>query len=145
MFNFNALLGDLDKEFAAWKNLSDGVSGNWREDRRYRQKRDGALYYLGNEEGCYMRVKRDGKLTVGSYKFASPGIEDALLLVRATMQYKNYEHAFVMASQLAGARFVSDIFEDKPSVVDQIRGARKNPAPPSGKKEQKKGRQEPEI
>lgn len=139
MFNFNALPGDLDKEFAGWKNLLDGTTGNWREDQRYRNKKDGALYYLGDESGCYMKMSRDGKLTVGRYELARPGIEDAVLFSRATVQYKNYEHAYIMASQLAGQRFMADIFQDKPSVVEKLREARKNPAPPSPKKDLDKG------
>ena len=136
---------DVDKEFAAWKNLCDGIPGNWKEDRRYRQKKDGALYYLGGENGQYMRVTNDGKLTVGKYELARSGIEDAVLFARVTQQYASYEQAFLIASRLAGQRFEHDIFQEKPSVMEQIREARKNPAPPSPKKEPGKGTPEPEI
>jgi hypothetical protein len=125
---------DVEKKFAAWKNLCDGAPGNWREDNRYRQKKDGALFYIGNESGQYMQITKDGQLYAGKYECADPGIEDAVLMWSVVQKYGSYEEAFLMASQLAGQRFVSDIFQQKPSVIAQIREAKKVPPTPCKQK-----------
>ncbi|MDR1205941.1 MAG: hypothetical protein LBL26_10755, partial [Peptococcaceae bacterium] len=119
----------------AWKNLTDGIPGNWREDKRYRRHRDGALYYIGGEDGQYMRIANDGLLTAGRYELARPGIEDAVLLSRVWKQYASYEQAFLVASRLAGPRFTKDLFSEKPSVLEQIREARKAPPAPRKQKD----------
>lgn len=123
-----------EKEFAAWRNLSDAIHGHWREDKRYSQRRDGVLYYIGGEEGQYMRVTNDALLTVGRYELACPGIEHAVLVSRVWKQYENYEQAILYASQIAGLKFTTDLFgekpKEKPSVLEQIREARTaTPAP----------------
>lgn len=129
-----ALDGNMDawieNRFAQWENELDSIPGNWCEDRRYRQHKDGALYYLGGETGQYMRITNEGQLTVGSYELARPGIEDAILSASAWKQYQSYEHALLEASRLAGQRFRSDLFQQKPSVLEQIREAKKAPPTP---------------
>lgn len=132
----------IEKEFAAWANQSAGIDGHWREDRRYRQYKDGVLYYIGGEDGQYMRIANDGLLTVGRYELARSGIEDAVLSSRVWKQYENYEQAFLCASQLAGLRFTNDLFGEKPSVLAQIREARKNPQPHAPKKDWGKDKSE---
>jgi hypothetical protein len=130
----NAEPGDAESAFAAWKNLTDRNIGQWQEDKRYRQHKDGALFYIGGEDGQYMRIAKDGKLAVGTYELAHPGIEDAVLLSRAARQYGSYEQAFLDAVRLAGQRFIADIFNEKPSVMEQIREARKAPSAPRKQK-----------
>jgi hypothetical protein len=125
----------IERELAKWVSQSDGIGGPWREDKRYRQHRDGALYYLGGEDGQYMRIANDGLLTAGRYELARPGIEDAALVNQISKQYDNYEQAFLSASQLAGPRFTNDLLSEKPSVLDQIREARKAPPAPCKQKE----------
>lgn len=117
---------------------------HWREDNRYRKHNDGVLYYLGGENGEYVRIKKDGSLTIGRYELARPGIEAAVLFPNITRQYANYEQAFLTAARLKDARFVSDIIDEKPSVLEQIREAKKAPSMPHV---QKGGRskQEPEL
>jgi len=120
----------IDKAFAGWKATLDQTEGAWREDKRYRQHKDGALYYIGGGSGQYMRVGNDGKLTVGTYELARFGIGDAVLWGKATEQYGSYEQAFLRAAQLGGPRFMADIFNEKPSVLGQIREARNAPPVP---------------
>jgi len=128
---------DTETVFAVWKTMTEQNPEQWREDTRYRQKKDGALFYIGGEEGQYMRIANDGKLVVGTYDIARPGIENAVLISRAVRKYGSYEQTFLAAARLAGQRFMADIFNEKPSVMEQIRGARK--APPAPRK-QKDGR-----
>lgn len=135
---------ETEKEFAKWKNLSDGIPGHWREDERYRQHKDGTMYYIGGESGQYMRITNDGTLMVGIYDLAKPGIEDAVLTIHAAQKYGSYEQAFLAASDLAGLRFRADIFQEKPSVMEQIREARKAPPAPHKQKDGH-GRGEPGL
>ena len=128
--NAISAVDDTETVFAVWKTMTEQNTEQWREDKRYRQKRDGALFYIGGEQGQYMRITNDGTLAVGTYELARPGIEDAVLLSRAVRQYGSYEQAFLSASNLAGQRFMVDIFNEKPSVIEQIRQARKAPPVP---------------
>jgi hypothetical protein len=126
-------LKEMGKDFAEWKTLTEQNPDPWREDARYRKHKDGALYYIGGEDGQYMRIAKDGRLVIGTYELARPGIADAVLLNRAVRQYESYEQALPSASRLAGQRFMSDIFHEKPSVLDKIRETRN--APPAPRKQ----------
>jgi hypothetical protein len=136
--------------FAVWQVKVDNNHALWREDARYRHHNDGALYYLGGESGQYMRLANDGKLTVGRYNFAAPGIKDATLIAEATRDMGGYDMAVLLAAQLGGARFLSDmdgmahgVESDAPqakpeakhidgytSVLDAIEKAKSEPKPP---------------
>ena len=127
--NADAMPGDTEASFAEWKDIADQNPNKWQEDKRYREHMDGTLYYVGDETGQYMRITNDGKLAVGTYELARTGTEDAVLLSRAVRQYGNFEQAFLSALQLAGRRFMEEVFQEKPSVLGQIREARMNPQP----------------
>jgi hypothetical protein len=143
----------LDSEAAAmakWRGETETAPGRWREDERYRRHSDGVLYYLGGDSGHYMRLTSDGRVTVGRYEFAKPGIKDAVLVAGATQDMGTYDRAVLLAAQLGGDRFLSDLNgmargagQDaaKPSVLKQIRDARNAPKPPRKAKsnEQRKG------
>jgi hypothetical protein len=126
---------------AKWLAAVERTPGQWREDARYRGRKDGALYYLGGEDGQYMRLANDGKLTVGRYALAKPGIADAVLSAAEIKDTGGYESAVLMAAQLGGARFLSDVdgmskytppeaTREKPSVIKQIREAKAAPKQP---------------
>jgi hypothetical protein len=138
----------FEQEFSKWANIAAGIDGPWREDTRYRRHQDGVLYYIGSEDGQYMRITNDGLLTVGRYEFASPGIEDAVLVNRAWRQYGSYEQALLDAPQIAGMKFTADLFSEKPtekpSVLDQIRESRKAPPAPRKQKDSR-GKEEPSL
>ncbi len=138
----------FEQEFSRWSNLAAGADGHWREDVRYRQHQDGVLYYIGDEDGQYIRIANDGMLTVGRYELASPGIEDAILVSRAWRQYGSYEQALLDATQIAGIKFTADLFstqpKEKPSVMDQIREARKAPPAPRKQKDSR-SKEEPSL
>ncbi len=121
---------DIAREFAAWKYSVNENPGAWREDKRYRQHKEGAMYYIGGESGQYMHITEKGMLRLGTYELARPGFEDAVLIIRANKQYGGYEHALLAASEFAGQRFKDEIFSEKSSVVDKLRAARKSPPAP---------------
>ena len=53
---------DIAREFAAWKYSVNENPGAWREDKRYRQHKEGAMYYIGGESGQYMHITANGML-----------------------------------------------------------------------------------
>ena len=138
--------GYTDQEFTKWVNLSVGIDASWREDKRYRRHKDGVLYYIGGEDGLYIRIANDGLIKAGRYEFASPGIEEAVLVCSVLKQCESYEQAILFASQVAGQKLTNDLYGDKsrekPSVLEQIRGAAKTPSAP---RKQKGARDKPEL
>jgi hypothetical protein len=141
---------------AEWLAAVEQTPGQWREDTRYRKHKDGTLYYLGGEAGQYMRLANDGKLTVGRYKLAKPGIADAVLVAGEIKDMGAYETAVLMAAQLGGTRFLSDLdgmtkytppetATEKPSVMKQIREAKAAPKPPHKDKSQNKHKGDAEL
>jgi hypothetical protein len=144
------------RELAAWLALTESNPARWREDSRFRQCRDGAFYYLGGENGQYMRLTNDGELNVGTYESAKPGSENAVLTHGAAQVMGTYEMAVLLAAQLGGDRFLSDLDgmprgveadapQAKPSVLKQIREAQRAPKPPHREKAPGKNKGDIEI
>jgi hypothetical protein len=143
----------------AWRGVVEESRFQWREDDRYRLCDDGALFYLGDKSGQYMRIGKMGEFSVGTYESANPGTVGAVLTCRFWEQLDSYEQALIKASVLAGPRFFDDICtgaadlaaaiekevtakqgSEKPSVLEQLHEAKKNPVPHKPK-EEKGGRE----
>jgi hypothetical protein len=141
---------------ADWLANLEQTPGQWREDMRYRQQKDGTMYYLGGESGQYIRLANDGDVTLGRYDRAGSGIENAVLTHDAVFSTGGYEMAVLMAAQLGGTRFLSDLdglakytppetAPEKPSVMKQIREAKAAPKPPRKDKSQNKHKGDAEL
>lgn len=101
----------MDKtEFDRWQAITQSSTIRWVEDNITRLNGNGVLYYTGGEDGCYMRLFPDGKLTVGIYEGAFPHIGEAMFTRKAEHQYSDYNAAFEAACQLGGKQFLVDLF-----------------------------------
>lgn len=97
------------QEFEHWKAITDSSVDHWVEDNITRLNGNGGLYYTGGEDGHYMRLSPDGKLTVGTYEGAYPHIGEACFTPKAAHQYGDINEAFEVACQLGGKDFLLDI------------------------------------
>ncbi len=105
----------MDKrELEYWQSVTEHSTYRWTEDSIIRLNSGEHLYYIGGENGHYMRLSQDGKLTVGNYEGAYPHIGEAVFYLRAEHQYLNINEAFQAACQLGGAKFLEDLFSSNP-------------------------------
>lgn len=100
------------REFEYWQAVTSGSEYRWVEDAITRLNGNGALYYSGGEDGIYMRLSPDGKLTAGTYSGAILHIGEALFQRKSEHQYDSFDEAFQAACQLGGAQFLADMFSD---------------------------------
>lgn len=101
----------MDKtEFDDWQAITQSSTHQWVEDSITRLNGNGGLYYTGGEDGCYMRLSPDGKLSVGTYEGAFPHIGEALFTRQAEHQYPDFNAAFEVACQLGGKQCLIDLF-----------------------------------
>jgi hypothetical protein len=152
----------MDKqEFAAWQAITERSRFHWIEDEVYRLNGRGAMYYIGGEDGTYLRIGSDGLLDVGTYIGAVPHIGEALFRSVRREQFECYADAFAAAIRLGDKRFLVEMFsgsrsetnrdmcqgpqvaKEKPSTLEQIHEAKKNLAPHTSKAE--RGGKEPEL
>ena len=49
-------------EFALWQAITESSRFQWVEDSIFRLNERGAFYYIGGEDGSYMRIHTDGRL-----------------------------------------------------------------------------------
>jgi hypothetical protein len=75
-------------EFEYWQAVTAESAHKWVEDRVTRLNGNGALFYTGGEDGQYMRLSPEGKLTVGTYEGAIPHIGEAMFRRGAEHQYR---------------------------------------------------------
>jgi hypothetical protein len=155
-----------NQEFAGWSAVTAGSGNLWTEDVIYRLNGRGAMYFIGGENGAYIRVGRDGVLEAGKYEGASPHIGEAMFTPVVTRRYDNYSDAFTAAIELGGKNFLADMFcgadhdavmeaalraydaaggGEKPSVMKQIREAKAAPKPPRKDKSQNKHKGDAEL
>ena len=97
-------------EFEYLQAITKSSVHKWVEDNITRLNGNGALYYTGGEDGRYMRLSSDGKLTVGTYEGAIPHIGEALFRCEAEHQYADFNTAFEVACKLGGKQFLVDMF-----------------------------------
>ena len=126
------------EEFDGWRAVTEASSYRWTEDEIRRLNGRGALYYIGGEDGCYIDIAKDGKVTVGTYEGAIPHIGEASFFVKGTKQLKDFNEGFEYAVKLGGKKFLGDMFGGNmapaqpfvPSVIKQIEDARREPKSP---------------
>lgn len=70
----------------------------------------GMLYYLGGENGCFMRITPEGKLSIGTYEGAVPNIGEACFIVQAEKGCSGQDEAFQIACGFGGIKFLADLF-----------------------------------
>ncbi|MDR0905261.1 MAG: hypothetical protein LBN00_03655 [Oscillospiraceae bacterium] len=135
-----------DEEAALWTARTESSRYRWTEDEIVSLSKRGAMYYLGGVDGFYMRIEKDGLLTVGDYEGAIPHIGEAFFTIRATKQYKNFDAAFTAVLELGGKKFLVDMFSgdplvgysEQPSVHKQIEASRSAPPVPRKTKSENK-------
>ena len=104
-----------DSEWKQWMAVTENSQHQWTEDEITRRNGRGALYYLGGEDGVYIRIQPEGKLSVGTYEGALPHIGEAVFTRKAVMDCAGFDQAFQKAAELAGSRFLRDLLSDSPS------------------------------
>ena len=97
------------EEFACWQAVTASSTGRWVEDAVTSQNGKGNLFYIGGEEGVYMRIYPDGRLSVGTYEYAFPHIGEAVFTAKVERHFANVEEAFQTAVQLGGKKFMTDL------------------------------------
>ena len=97
-------------EFEYWQAVTESSAHKWVEDRVTRLNGNGALFYTGGEDGQYMRLSPEGKLTVGTYEGAIPHIGEAMFWRGAEHQYQDFNSAFEAACKLGAKQFLVDMF-----------------------------------
>ena len=145
---------EAEKNFAGWLAVTANSEHQWAEDEIYRLNGRGAMYYTGGEDGIYIRIDKDGLLDAGDYEGAYPHIGEAMFKSVVTRQFDSYSEAFKAAMEAGGKQFLVDMFggstpqpivkvtghsqeNEKPSVMDEIRGSRsesKSPTKPKAEK-----------
>ena len=99
-----------DTELKAWLAVAQDSRYHWTEDEITRLNGRGALYYFGGEDGIYMRVQPDGKLSIGTYEGALPHIGEAFFTSKSSMDCGNFDRAHQTAMEFGGAKFLADMF-----------------------------------
>ena len=93
-----------------WRAVTNSSRHQWREDSVTRQNGRGALYYLGGQDGYFMRVTPEGKLSIGIYEGALPHIGEACFTAKAEKECGSPEEAFQAACKFGGIKFLVDLF-----------------------------------
>ncbi len=99
-----------DTELKAWLAVTQNSRYRWTEDEITRLNGRGTLYYYGGEDGIYMRVQPDGKLSIGTYEGALPHIGEAFFTPKASMDCGNFDRALQTAMEFGGTKFLVDMF-----------------------------------
>ena len=96
-------------ELEHWLKVTASSEYRWVEDEITRRGGRGALYYTGGEDGIYMRLSPDGRLTAGTYEGAFPHIGEALFTQKAEHQYASFSEASQAALEFGGIQFLADM------------------------------------
>lgn len=97
-------------ELKYWQSVTESSKDKWVEDHITRLNGQGLLYYIGGENGHYMRLYPDGKLSIGVYEGAYPHIGEAAFKSKATHQYTDLNQAFEAVCNIGGVKFMCDLF-----------------------------------
>ena len=96
-------------ELEHWLKVTASSEYRWVEDEITRRGGRGALYYTGGEDGIYMRLSPDGRLTAGTYEGAFPHIGEALFTRKAEHQYASFSEASQAALEFGDIQFLADM------------------------------------
>ena len=102
-------------ECKQWMAVTANSQYQWTEDEVTRLNGRGALYYRGGTDGVYMRIRPEGKLSIGTYEGAIPHIGEATFFQKAVIDCGSFDQAFQKAAELGGQGFMQDMFSWKPS------------------------------
>lgn len=97
-------------EFKYWQSITNESVYRWIEDSITRMNGNGNLFYTGGEDGKFIRLSPEGKLTVGTYEGAFPHIGEAVFKITAEHQYSDNSEAFRAMCELGGEKFMEDLF-----------------------------------
>ena len=100
------------KEFKHWQAVTATSAHQWVEDPIVRLNGRGAIYYTGGEDGFYMKLSPEGRITLGAYKGAFPHIGEAVFKEKASRDCGSFDAAFQLTCQLGGKQFLADIFSN---------------------------------
>ena len=114
-----------DLELKQWIAVTENSRYQWTQDEVTRLNGRGALYYLGGEDGVYIRAQPDGGLSVGAYEGAFPHIGEAFFTEKAAFDCGTFDKALQKAIELGGRQFLQDMFSGRPGQV-----LVESPAPP---------------
>ena len=114
-----------DLELKQWITVTENSRYQWTQDEVTRLNGRGALYYLGGEDGVYIRIQPDGELFVGAYEGAFPHIGEACFTRKAVFAGGTFDKALQKAIELGGRQFLQDMFTGRPGQV-----LVESPAPP---------------
>ena len=98
------------EEFELWQAKTESSRFKWTEDEIFRLNGRGVFYYIGGEDGQFIKAHNDGRLEVGKYEDAFPHIGEALFKTDATKQCKDFNDAFETAVKVGGKKFLVDMF-----------------------------------
>lgn len=104
-----------DAEMRQWLAVTENSRYQWTEDEVTRLNGCGTLYYFGGEDGVYIRIQPEGKLSVGTYEGAFPHIGEAFFTEKMVVSCNTFDQAFQKAVELVGQKFLQDMFSRKPS------------------------------
>ena len=104
-----------DQELERWLAVTANSQYQWTEDDVTRLNGRGALYYLGGEDGVYLRIQPEGTISIGTYEGAYPHIGEALFTPKAVQDCGDYNQALQTAMRLGGQKFLQDMFTASPS------------------------------
>lgn len=97
------------QEFENWQEVTAQSKYAWQSDPIRKLNGNGALFYTGGEDGCYMSIDPTGLLMIGTYEGAVPHIGEACFRVKAKKQYPSYNDALSKATEIGGIKFLTDI------------------------------------
>lgn len=103
-----------DLELKQWLAITANSQYQWTEDEITRLNGRGVLYYFGGEDGIYIRIQPEGKLSVGTYEGAFPHIGEACFTQKSVVACDSFDQAFQRAIELSGQPFLRDMFSSKP-------------------------------
>lgn len=97
------------QEFAAWTRYTKGSEFSWRLDECARHNLGVLLLCKGGEDGCFVRIERDGKTEAGTYEGAIPHIGEALFKTTFRKTFPNQDDAFARVAECYGTGFLLDL------------------------------------
>ena len=97
------------QEFDLWLAKTESSRYHWTEDTIYRLNGRGAFYYIGGEDGAYIKVTDNGMLEAGTYEGAFPHIGEACFIPKVRRQFDGFNEAFKNAIEAGGVRFLLDM------------------------------------
>ena len=110
------------KELIAWLEATECSEDHWKEEVTFLENGHELLFYIGDEDGEYIKIYNDGKLSLGTYEGADPSIDTAKFTEAHCEQWSDLLFAYIRAAEIAGSKFQQDVL-DAPSAYRTANGA----------------------